>query len=366
LQIPPGTYNGDVAKVKAAIGVSTDPSEVKVWKVNRSKDLVAGTFVRVDCVGVDGAPKPPTPQPTPEAQPAPAPAPAAPAAPEAAPAQAASGTAYQGQQDYYVTSGESLWSIAREAGVTPEALAAANGLRLDAGLFVRDILKIPSAKPGGSTPQLPQPGATTVPVPVPPGDAGPAPSPFPVRPSDECSTQGIIPRQGGYYTDGDHHEDVGTTVYRDGCFVLGGMTPYEQLKYAGSGARIALEGVNVEHTLAGDPHCDARLEGNKIFVYRKDGYDSCDVQLTFKTPDGAAGVVQIGNTKVVIADEIGGRLGDHAPDSVVRASDPWGKIYEFDTLLKRQPKVVGVNIQKRNRDVSDRCNTRRGPRSKYC
>jgi LysM repeat protein len=69
---------------------------------------------------------------------------------------------------YTVRPGDTLSGIAANAGVTPEALAAMNGLSPDSGVVSGTALKLPAGAPGTSAPQ---PKPTTIP------NGGPQPTP---------------------------------------------------------------------------------------------------------------------------------------------------------------------------------------------
>lgn len=101
------------------------------------------------------APLPPAPAPEPPAPAAPAPpAPAEPAPPVAAPAPvpapATQPAPAAAPATYTVRSGDNPWTIARNHGVSLDALLELNEIKDPKSLKVGDILKLPDAK-GGAT-----------------------------------------------------------------------------------------------------------------------------------------------------------------------------------------------------------------------
>ncbi len=240
-----------------------------------------------------------------------------------------------GTRSYTIQPNDGYIIIANKLGISVSEAKNLVGTDVFAGKTITTRSSIPNA---------PQTTATTI---QPSDGYNPTANGAAPERKEECSTFGISPVTGGFHTEEDGHEDVAVLVDGSGCYKFGRMTNYEQLKYAGSGARVAIESVKVSHTLLGDSHCDASYSDGKLVVSMADGYENCEVNVVYSTPNGSAAVARIGNSKIVVADEVGGTLGkSHAPNEVVRADDPWGKVYDFDTLLRRKgPKVVGSNPQ---------------------
>jgi cell wall-associated NlpC family hydrolase len=80
-----------------------------------------------------------------------------------APPTAASPTVASPPVVHRVVQGDTLWSLARRYGTTPERLAAANGIRVDAILSVGQPLRIP-VHAGSTRPQAPEAGRPTSPT----------------------------------------------------------------------------------------------------------------------------------------------------------------------------------------------------------
>lgn len=98
--------------------------------------------------------------------PAPAPQPAAEPAPEPTPEPAPEPAA----RTYVVAAGDALSVIARDHGVTTEALADANGITNPASIFIGQTLTIPSSETTGATPSAEpaeDPAETSAPIPLP-------------------------------------------------------------------------------------------------------------------------------------------------------------------------------------------------------
>jgi LysM repeat protein len=87
----------------------------------------------------------------------------------AAPAPAASGPAPQGA--YKVRSGDTLGNLARQSGVSIDAMAAMNGLDPNGVLLAGTVLKLPSGAPAPAGASAPAPSQTVVPT------AAPEPTP---------------------------------------------------------------------------------------------------------------------------------------------------------------------------------------------
>ncbi|MBT8199249.1 MAG: LysM peptidoglycan-binding domain-containing protein [Acidimicrobiia bacterium] len=123
--------------------------------------ILVGSVLKIPAVG-DTPPPDPAPAPADEPAPAPAPAPA----PEPA------------ARTYVVAAGDALSIIARDNGVTTDALAAANGITNPATIFVGQTLTIPSSETAEVAPS-PEPAAEPAEEPA----ETPAPIPLP-NPSD--------------------------------------------------------------------------------------------------------------------------------------------------------------------------------------
>ena len=59
---------------------------------------------------------------------------------------------------YFVQAGDTLYSIGAELGISPQDIAAINGLSVDAPLTEGETLILPA------TPSTPSPGVTTIPI----------------------------------------------------------------------------------------------------------------------------------------------------------------------------------------------------------
>ena len=111
-----------------------------------------------------------------------------PAGSQAPPASLPSNPPQANPGTYVVQSGDNIIILAARFGVTPEALAAANGISPTGYLYIGQVLTIPGTNPQPAPTATRPPAPTSTPVPQPPAPAPGRPVEYTVQNGDNLST----------------------------------------------------------------------------------------------------------------------------------------------------------------------------------
>ncbi|MDI9468731.1 MAG: LysM peptidoglycan-binding domain-containing protein [Bacillota bacterium] len=179
----PGPTPTPAAPVIPTAGSYTVCSGDTLWKIGqrfgvsyltiaRENGIQAPYWLRVGQVlRIPGAGPAPTPAPSPAPTPAPSPAPTPAPTPAPSPAPTPTPAAPQART-YTVRSGDTLWKVGQQFGLSYLAIAQANGIQSPYWLRVGQVLVIPGTTPAPPPAPVPTPVPTPAPdVPANPGTA---------------------------------------------------------------------------------------------------------------------------------------------------------------------------------------------------